>query len=146
MEQYIVFKLDKQLYGLNIQHINNIERMKPIIHAPKVNPCIKGVMNLRGDILPVVSLREQFGLEVKDYTDKTRIIIVELDGALVGLIVDEVKEVVEIKNSQVEAVSNIQSGMKSNNILGVGKTGENIVTLLHLENIIEEAFASMAQE
>lgn len=146
MEQYIVFKLDKQLYGLNIQHINNIERMKPIIHVPKVNSCIKGVMNLRGDILPVVSLREQFKLEVKDYTDRTRIIIVELDDAMVGLIVDEVKEVIEVKSTQVEAVSSIQSKMKANNILGVGKIGEDIVTLLNLENIIEEAFAFMIHE
>lgn len=146
MEQYIVFKLDKQLYGLNIQHINNIERMKPIIHVPKVNSCIKGVMNLRGDILPVVSLREQFKLEVKEYTDRTRIIIVELDDAMVGLIVDEVKEVIEVKSTQVEAVSSIQSKMKANNILGVGKIGEDIVTLLNLENIIEEAFAFMIYE
>ena len=142
MQQYIVFKLNEQLYGISIQNVQIIEKMKPIMRVPKVTACIKGVMNLRGEIIPVVSLREQFELERKDYTDKTRIIIVKLEDAMVGLIVDEVKEVVEIESAQVEVVQNIQGKMKTSHILGVGKVEENIVTLLNLTNIIEEAFTT----
>ena len=142
VQQYIVFKLDEQLYGTSIINIQNIEKMKPIMRVPKVPYCVKGVMNLRGEIIPVISLREQFNLEQKDYSDKTRIIIVKIEDAMVGLIVDEVKEVVEIHSAQVEAVHNIQGKMKSNHILGVGKLEDNIVTLLNLSNIIDEAFAT----
>ena len=140
MQQYIVFKLNEQLYGISIQNVQIIEKIKPIMRVPKVATCIKGVMNLRGEIIPVVSLREQFKLETKEYTDKTRIIIVKLEDAMVGLIVDEVKEVIEIESTQVETVQNIQGKMKTSHILGVGKVEENIVTLLNLTNIIEEAF------
>lgn len=141
MQQYIVFKLDEQLYGISIKNIQTIEKIKPIMRVPKVATCIKGVINLRGEIIPVVSLREQFKLELKEYTDKTRIIIVKLEDAMVGLIVDEVKEVVEIENAQVEVVQNVQGKMNTSHILGVGKIEDNIVTLLNLNNIIEEAFA-----
>lgn len=141
MQQYIVFKLNEQLYGISIKNVQIIEKMKSIMRVPKVATCIKGVMNLRGEIIPVVSLREQFKLEAKDYTDKTRIIIVKLEEAMVGLIVDEVKEVVEIESAQVEVVQNIQGKMKTSHILGVGKLEENIVTLLNLSNIIDEAFS-----
>ena len=142
MQQYIVFKLNEQLYGISIKNVQIIEKMKPIMRVPKVATCIKGVMNLRGEIIPVVSLREQFQLEAKDYTDKTRIIIVKLEEAMVGLIVDEVKEVVEIESTQVEVVQNVQGKMKTSHILGVGKLEENIVTLLNLTNIIDEAFST----
>lgn len=140
IQQFIVFKLDEQLYGINIQDVQNIERIKPIMRVPRVPVCVKGVMNLRGEIIPVVSLREQFNLKIKEYTDQTRIIIVKPEEAMVGLIVDEVKEVIEIKSEQIEAVQNIQGKMKTSHILGVGKTTDNIITLLNLNNIIEESF------
>ena len=140
IQQFIVFKLDAQLFGIDIQNVQIIEKIKPIMRVPKTPNCVKGVMNLRGEIIPVVNLREQFELEQSDYTDKTRIIIVKLEDAMVGIIVDEVKEVIEIAQEQIEAVQNIQGKMKINHILGVGKVDENIVTLLNLSNIIEEAF------
>lgn len=138
--QYIVFKLSEQLYGIDIQNVQIIEKMKSIMRVPKVPAYIKGVMNLRGEIIPVVSLRQQFELDPAEASDKTRIIIIKLDEAMVGIIVDEVKEVVEIEESQVEAVQNIQGKMKTSHILGVGKSDENIITLLNLTNIIDEAF------
>lgn len=141
-KQFIVFKLNEQSYGISIENVQIIERMKPIMRVPKVAHCIKGVMNLRGEIIPVVSLRAQFRLDERIYDDKTRIIIVKLEEAMVGLIVDEVKEVIEIKSNQIEVVQNIQGKMKTNHILGVGKLEDDIVTLLNLSNIIEEAFLS----
>jgi len=142
IRQFIVFKLDEQLYGINIQNVQIIERIKAIMRVPKAPSCVKGVMNLRGEIIPVINLREQFELLSADYTDKTRIIIVKLEEAMVGLIVDEVKEVIELSEDQIEAVQNIQGKIKTNHILGVGKVTEDstIITLLNLNNIIEEAF------
>lgn len=140
IQQFIVFKLNEQLYGIDIQNVQIIEKMKAIMRVPKAPLCVKGVMNLRGEIIPVISLREQFELEQIAFTDKTRIIIVKLEEAMVGIIVDEVKEVIEIADQQVEGVQNIQGKMKTSHILGVGKVDDNIVTLLNLTNIIEEAF------
>lgn len=141
VQQFIVFKLNEQLYGISIQNVQIIEKIKSIMRVPKVPSCVKGVMNLRGEIIPVISLRDQFSLSDKEYTDKTRIIIVKLEDTMVGLIVDEVKEVIEIESNQVEVVQNIQGKMKTSHILGVGKIEEDIVTLLNLNNIIEEAFS-----
>ncbi|MDF2612667.1 MAG: CheW protein [Clostridia bacterium] len=140
IRQFIVFKLDEQLYGIDIQNVQIIERIKPIMRVPKAPACVKGVMNLRGEIIPVISLREQFDLIASEYTDKTRIIIVKLDEAMVGIIVDEVKEVIELSEEQIEAVQNIQGKIKTNHILGVGKVNSSIITLLNLSNIIEESF------
>lgn len=140
-KQFIVFKLNEQLYGISIQNVQIIEKIKSIMRVPKVPHCVKGVMNLRGEIIPVISLRNQFHLDEKIYNDKTRIIIVKLEDAMVGLIVDEVKEVIEIESDQVEVVQNIQGKMKTSHIQGVGKVEGNIITLLNLTNIIEEAFS-----
>ncbi len=140
VQQFIVFKLDKQLFGINIQNVQIIEKVKPIMRVPKVPVCVKGVMNLRGEIIPVINLREEFELNNIDYTDKTRIIIVKLEETMVGIIVDEVKEVVEISQYQIEPIQNIQGKIKTSHILGVGKVDDSIVTLLNLDNIIEEAF------
>lgn len=142
VRQFIVFKLEEQLYGINIQNVQIIERIKSIMRVPKAPDCVKGVMNLRGEIIPVISLREQFELAQVDNTDKTRIIIVKLEDSMVGIVVDEVKEVIELKEDEIEAVQNIQGKIKINHILGVGKIENeaNIVTLLNLQNIIEEAF------
>ncbi len=140
IQQFIVFKLEEQLFGIDIKNVQIIEKIKPIMRVPKVPKCVKGVMNLRGEIIPVISLREVFDIESIDYTDKTRIIIVRLEETMVGIIVDEVKEVVEISQQQIEPVQNIQGKIKSNHVLGVGKVDDNIVTLLNLVNIIDESF------
>lgn len=146
VQQFIVFKLDEQLYGTSIGNIQTIEKMKLIMHVPKVPKCVKGVMNLRGEIIPVICLREQFGLEPKEYTDKTRIIIIKMEDDMVGLVVDEVKEVIELQNDQIEAVQNIKGKMESDHVLGVGKVDDNIITLLNLSNIIDEAFTSREEQ
>lgn len=140
--QFVIFKLDEQLYGVDIQSVQIIERMKGIMRVPKAPYCIQGVMNLRGEIIPVINIREQFGLVHKQYSDDTRIIIVKLEDTMTGIIVDAVKEVVELNNDEIEAVQNVQGKMNNNHILGVGKIEEEgtIITLLNLKNIVEEAF------
>ena len=140
--QYIVVNLGIEQYGIDIKYVDNIVRMQKITRVPKAPRFFRGVINLRGEIVPIMSVRRKFELDEDVITDKTRIIIVKIEDAMVGLIVDEVKEVVEIHSAQVEAVHNIQGKMKSNHILGVGKLEDNIVTLLNLSNIIDEAFAT----
>lgn len=134
--QYIVVKIGREQYGINIKYIQNIVRMQGVTRVPKAPFYIKGVINLRGEIIPVMSIRLRFGLEAEEYTNNTRIIIVKISGQAIGLIVDEVKEVVEIPDSDIQTVLRETNDEKANHILGVGKVKSDLVTLLNLEGFI----------
>ncbi|MGL4362275.1 MAG: chemotaxis protein CheW [Cellulosilyticaceae bacterium] len=140
--QFVIFKLDVQLYGIDIQDVQIIERIKSIMRVPKTPKWIKGVMNLRGEIIPVVDLRIQFNLASKESDEDTRIIIVKTDDNMVGIIVDSVEEVIELEENEIEQVQNVQGKMNMNHILGVAKIQKDneIITVLNLTNIIEDAF------
>lgn len=142
LRQFIVFKLDEQLYGVDIKNVQIIEKEKPITRVPKAPRCIKGVINLRGEIIPVICIRELFELSFQETTDSSRIIIVKVDESMIGIIVDEVREVIDLDSENIENVQNIQGRIKASHILGVGKlpSEEGIITLLNLKNIVEEAF------
>lgn len=101
--QYIVIRLGDEQYGIDIRYIDNIVRMQHITRVPKVPAYLKGVINLRGEVLPVMSLRLKMGLEADELTRATRIIILKLEQqGSVGIIVDEVKEVVTLGTSEIE--------------------------------------------
>ena len=140
VKQYVVFQLKSEAYGIDIQSVQGIERMIKIARVPKAPACIKGVMNLRGEIIPIMNLRNRFEIEDKEYDDHTRIIIVRLEDSQIGLIVDEVKEVLELHNDEVENVQSIDEKINFNYIAGVGKTkqGSKVITLLNLRTLIDE--------
>lgn len=134
--QYIVVKIGREQYGITINYIQNIVRMERITRVPKAPYYIKGVINLRGEIIPVMSIRLRFGLEEEEYTNNTRIIIVKISGQSIGLIVDEVKEVIEIPESDIQTVTKDANDEKANYVKGVGKIGKDLVTILNLEGFI----------
>ena len=120
--QYIVVKFGDEQYGIDIKYIDNIVRMQRITRVPKVQSYIKGVINLRGEVIPVVSIRLKMGLFEDEITKKTRIIIIRLDnGEIIGMLVDEVKEVVTLDASQIEKIAYDSSDEKANYLSGVGK-------------------------
>ena len=101
--QFIVIKLGDEQYGIDIKYIDNIVRMQHITRVPKVDAYLKGVINLRGEVIPVMSIRIKMGLESDVETKSTRIIILKLEQhGTIGVIVDEVKEVVTLENDQIE--------------------------------------------
>ncbi|WP_058485176.1 chemotaxis protein CheW [Defluviitalea phaphyphila] len=135
IKQYVVFKLGNEEYGIDIHQVQIIEKIKKITRVPKAPAHIKGVINLRGEIIPVMSLKSKFGLGEDQYTDETRIIIVKIDDNQIGMIVDEVKEVLQISSNSIE---NVQQGdINLNFIQGVGKVNQQIVTILNLRTLIE---------
>lgn len=140
IKQYVVFQLEHESYGVDIQSVQGIERIKKVTRVPKAPDCIQGVMNLRGEIIPVMSLRTQFDLPHKEYDDNTRIIIIRIDDSQIGLIVDEVREVLELHTNEIENVQSIQGKINLNYIYGVGKikSGTMVITLLNLKSLIEE--------
>ncbi len=136
--QYIKIKMGEEMYGIDIKYIDNIVRMQHITRVPKVPAYIKGVINLRGEVIPVFSLRLKMNMEEVEETKKFRIIIIKLDGSYVGLIVDEVREVVTIQNDLVEKVYRDPSEPTQNFLLGVGKDGDNLISLLDVNEVVAE--------
>jgi len=135
--QFIVVKLGVEQYGINIQYVQNIVRMINITRVPKAPYYIKGVVNLRGDIIPVMSIRLKFDMEEDVQTDSTRIIFVKLEGNEIGLIVDEVKEVIQLSEADIDNISRESHEEKDAYVFGVGKIGESLVTLLNIEELIK---------
>ena len=139
-KQYIVTKLDTEQYGIDISYVDNIVRMTRITRVPKSQPYFKGIINLRGEVIPVMSLRLKFGLPDVEVTNATRIIIIkleDLDGSI-GLLVDEVKEVVTLPDDSIEKPSNSNNGEKAKYLLGVGRTHDTLISLLNMQNVIIE--------
>ena len=138
--QYIVVKIGGEQYGLNISYVDNIVRMQKITRVPKAPHYYVGVINLRGEIVPVMSVRRKMGLEDDVYTNKSRIIILKLENlGLIGIIVDEVKEVINLGESDIDRnVSNANRRADANYINGIGKDGDELVSIFEISSIVGE--------
>jgi len=131
--QFIVIRLMNEQYGIDIRNVDNIVRMQKITRIPKMPKHLVGIINLRGEVLPVMSLRVKMGLEKDVYEKKTRIIVVktEQEGNL-GVIVDEVKEVVTLEDAQVDSTLDVRQDGKAY-VSGVGKRENgDLISLLDM--------------
>lgn len=134
VKQYIVVMIGNEQYGIDISYIDNIVRMQKITRVPKVQSYFKGIISLRGEIVPIMSIRRKMDLEDDVYTNTSRIIILKLvEKGLIGIIVDEVKEVVNLNEEEIEKASN-----KGKFINGIGKHGNELISLLEIGAIVEE--------
>lgn len=136
--QYIVVRLGEEQYGINIKYVDNIVRMQHITRVPKVQEYLRGVINLRGEVIPVMSIRVKMDLELDEYTKATRIIILKLEQqGNIGIIVDEVKEVVTLDNSQIEKVAYDSKEERDNFIFAIGKYEDGgLISLLDLNMVV----------
>ncbi|AGC67726.1 chemotaxis protein CheW [Thermoclostridium stercorarium subsp. stercorarium DSM 8532] len=138
-KQYVVFRIDNDEYGADINKVTIIERMMTITRVPKTPPYIKGVINLRGEVLPVMDLRTRFGLPEKEADDSTRIVMVDIGNNIsYGIIVDAVVEVLQVEDTAIESVTGFSGNINVDYISGVAKSGERLITLLNLERLISE--------
>ena len=127
--QYIVIRLGDEQYGIDIMIIDNIVRMQHITRVPKVASYINGIINLRGEVIPVMSLRVKMGLEVDEITRTSRIIILKLEQyGNIGIIVDEVKEVVTLDNRHIEKVAYDSKDDSTSFIYGIGKYDGGLIS------------------
>lgn len=135
--QFIVVRLGEEQYGIDIQYVDNIVRMQHITRVPNVQEYLKGVINLRGEVIPVMSIRVKMDLPIDEYTKSTRIIILKLEQqGNIGVIVDEVKEVVTLENSQIEKVAYDSKEEKDNFIFAIGKyENGGLISLLDLNAV-----------
>lgn len=136
-EQYIVVKIGNEQYGIDIKHVDNIVRLQKITRVPKAQSYFKGVINLRGEIIPVMSIRLKMDLPEDIYTNLSRIIILKMDQhSIVGIIVDQVKEVVTL--DEVEKIFYDKKVEKSYYVHGIGKYQGELVSLLDIQGVIGE--------
>lgn len=140
-KQYIVVSLGAEQYGIDIKYIDNIVRMSRITRIPSAQHYFKGVINLRGEVIPVMSLRLKFDLEPDEYSNSTRIIIIKPESqSAIGIIVDEVKEVVTLSENEIDKpdASDDNTDVNKKYLSGVGKTKEGLITLLNIISVINE--------
>lgn len=140
-KQYIVVKIGMEQYGIDISYVDNIVRMQKITRVPKSQPYYYGVINLRGEIVPVMSLRRRFNLQEDKFDGKTRIIILKPEHQeSIGVIVDMVNEVVSFKADDIEKVGLDNKDELSKYIYGVGQNLENntLVSILNVEAVTTE--------
>jgi len=131
---YLTFHLHSEEYGIAINHVIEIIGIQKITNVPDMPGFIKGVINLRGRVIPVMDVRLRFDLPERDYDERTCIIVVEVNEQTTGLVVDQVEEVVEITAEQIESVRN--QNEESSHIKGLGKTGDEIKILLDIESLV----------
>ncbi len=137
--QYIVIRLGDEQYGIDISYIDNIVRMQNITRVPKMPAYLLGVINLRGEVIPVMSLRRKMSLPDDEYTRTTRIIILKLESqGNVGVIVDEVKEVVTLTSEDIDKVQHNKKDSGTNFVSGVGKHGNELISILDLNTLTLE--------
>jgi len=137
--QFIVIKLGDEQYGIDIKFIDNIVRMQHITRVPKVPAYLKGVINLRGEVIPVMSVRLKMGLSADELDKNSRIIILKLDThGQIGIIVDQVREVVTLVNDDIEKVSYDGKEERVNYIFGIGKYDGGLISLLDFSAVLAE--------
>jgi len=140
---YLTFMLTDQSYGIEIRHVIEIIRMQQVTEVPDVADYIKGVINLRGKVIPVMDVRRRFGLDSQNYNERTCIIVVSINDAETGMIVDTMKDVVDIPDEKIQEPPTVGSGNDKRFIQGLGKVDHDIHILLDIESVIgslEEAF------
>ena len=136
LNQLISFKVGNEEYGLDILRVKEVIRIREITRLPKAPSFVKGIINLRGDVIPIIDLRDKFGLEHQEYTDMTRVIVVDVDEKLVGMVVDAASQVVRIPADQIDPPPPIVGGLSTEYIKGVGKIDERLVILLQIDRIL----------
>ncbi len=136
-KQYIIFDLEEEEYGINIQEIESISKIQSITRVPKAVQYIKGVINVRGDIIPVMSLRLKLGFGEDVFTGTSRTIIIKNEEDSLAIIVDKVKEVVEIDAKNIESPQEINTRVGADFVKGIGKINNRIVTLININRLIE---------
>ncbi|MBE6081735.1 chemotaxis protein CheW [Acidilutibacter cellobiosedens] len=136
LNKYVIFKLIDEYYGLDIENVISVEKMQEFTRVPNAPSYVRGVINLRGEVIPVIDLREKLGLKLKSTDENTRIIIVSESEINLGIVVDSSSEVLEIQRSLIDKP--LASEEESNNYLkGIGKVDGRLIIIIDLEKLIE---------
>ena len=146
-DKYVTFKSGNEYFGLKIQYVNEIIVFQEITQIPESEDYIKGLINLRGKIIPVIDVRVRFRQEPIEYNDRTCIIVINVKDTVVGLIVEKIAEVVEIKNENILSTPTVGNDEKCQNkyVYGVGKVGDGVKLLLDPELLLKDDDLAMLE-
>lgn len=148
--KYLTLFLDSEEYGIGILKIKEIIGMMPITAVPRTPEFVKGVINLRGKVIPVVDLRLRFGMDTLDYTERTCIIVVEIEGSAgtvqIGIVVDAVSEVLTIAGENIEDTPTFGTKLDTDYILGMAKMEGGVKILLDIDKVLSAEDVSLLEE
>ncbi|RMF16748.1 MAG: chemotaxis protein CheW [Gammaproteobacteria bacterium] len=143
--QYVTFKLDHETYGINVMQIQEVLRYTEIAPVPGAPDYVLGIINLRGNVVTVIDTRKRFGLMEAEVTDHTRIVVLELENHVVGILVDSVAEVVYLRQSEIETAPNVGNDESAKFIQGVcNKNGELIILVEFEKMLTDEEWAEVS--
>ncbi|MDD2482457.1 MAG: chemotaxis protein CheW [Lutispora sp.] len=134
--QFVVFKLGKEEYGVDIMQVKEIVSYKEPVKVPNTPNFIEGIINLRSEIKPIVNLKKRFNINGESIDEETRIIVMNIDSKQVGFIVDDASEVITISDDNIEAAPDIIAGVDRRYITGIGKVNDRILILLDLDKLL----------
>ncbi|HEY5587273.1 MAG TPA: chemotaxis protein CheW [Ruminiclostridium sp.] len=136
--KFLTFSLGKEVYGIEIQYVTEIIGIQPITEVPEVPNYVKGIINLRGKIIPVIDVRLKFRKEPMEYNDRTCVIVIDIQSVSVGMIVDSVAEVLAIPEDWIVPPPDAKTGFHNRYIKGIGKVGNDIKLLLECDRLLNE--------
>ena len=134
--QLISFRVGVEEYGLELLRVKEVVRMRQITWLPKAPSCVKGIINLRGDIIPIVDLRDRFGLKSADSTAMTRVIVAEVEGRLVGMVVDSASQVIRVPSDQIDPPPLLMGEAARDFITGVAKIEGKLIVMIDSNRIL----------
>ncbi|MGR3173779.1 MAG: chemotaxis protein CheW [Candidatus Scalindua sp.] len=148
--KFLTFVLGSEVYGIEILRVREIMGLLDITTVPQIPDYMKGVINLRGKVVPVIDLRLKFSMPEEEHTKETCIIVAEVNNTSIGIIVDSVSEVLDIKSEEIEETPSFGQGIDTDFIMGLGKTKDKIIILLDIEKVLSsedlETVEQLAEE
>jgi len=141
--KYLTFVISNEEFGFEIRFVNEIIGIQTITEVPDMPDFVRGVINLRGKVIPVMDVRLRFGLGPREYDDRTCIIVISVSDQVIGLIVDRVSEVLDIPKGQIDPTPDLRKERGNRFILGMGKVGEKVKMLLDVSKLLWEEEGGM---
>ena len=136
--KFLTFSIGKESYGIEIKFVTEIIGIQDITEVPELPDYVKGIINLRGKIIPVIDVRLRFRKETKEYNDRTCIVVIDIKEVSVGLIVDNVAEVINLDDSNIVQPPNVKTGFHNRYIRGIGKVGNEVKLLLDCDKLLND--------
>ncbi len=136
--KFLTFSVGKEAYGIEIKHVTEIIGIQEVTEVPELPNYVKGIINLRGKIIPVIDVRLRFKKDSKEYNDRTCIVVIDIKEISVGLIVDNVAEVINIEEDNIVLPPDVKTGFHNKYVRGISKIGNNVKLLIDCDKLLNE--------
>ncbi len=146
-DKYLTFQMAEVEYGIDIRYVREIVGIQKITEVPDLPDFVRGVINLRGKVIPIIDVRQRFKLPLRDYDDRSCIIVIQMSDSNIGMVVDEVREVAVISESQIDPPPRSLGGAGRNFFQGIGKIGDDVKIILNIDKLLfDEELEQLSEE